>query len=289
VPSNGRLTVTVSAPTFDPVINIVDGTTCVNSSAQACLAGAGLQTGSTEVATWDNLNPGPRTVFVVVERGSGVAGLFDVAFAFGAAPPPAYVKTLVSAACLPLTAAATTVPDTIGDGIESPFAALPFSFDFFGASVSSYSVSSDGYVEFSTFTTGTTFRDQSNDPIPNLPAPNSFAAPFWDDLVNLQATRTETFGAPGARRFVIEWSDLTLWPASSTERLTFQVQVVETSNVIEFHYCNLAVGGLPGSADRVTGSSATVGLEGPTGVTGVEHSYNLPSAVSTSQAIRFTP
>ena len=63
--------------------------------------------------------------------------------------------------------------------------------------------------------------------------------------------------------------------------------MLEGTNVVEFHYCTLDAG--TGSATRVTGDSATVGLESATGNEGLEHSFNAASSVSTTQAIRFTP
>ncbi len=71
------------------------------------------------------------------------------------------------------------------------------------------------------------------------------------------------------------------------ERLTFQAQIYETTNVIEFHYCTLAANS--GSATDVTGGSASVGLENATGDVGVQHSYGTASSVNTTDGIRFTP
>jgi hypothetical protein len=76
---------------------------------------------------------------------------------------------------------------------------------------------------------------------------------------------------------------------TSTERaarLTFQVKLFATTNVIELHYCTLTPSPM---ADRVTGSSATVGLENGSGTDGVQHSFDAASSVSTANAIRFTP
>ena len=291
VPAGNRLTATVTG-IFDPVVNVVDGTVCTNTPDQTCLVGANLQTGNTEVVTFDNTNPGPRTVFVVVENANSTGpATFDLAFAFSVAPPPPYTKTLVPAVCRTLTAAATAVPNTIGDDVESSWAAMPFTFNFFGAPVTTFSASSNGYVGFSNLTTGTIGRQFTNASIPNNSQPNGIAAPFWDDLRDATtptptSVQTETFGTTGSRRWVLQWSQIGFYPLS-VERLTFQVHVVEGTNVIEFHYCTLDAS--TGSATRVTGNSATVGLESATGNEGVEHSFNIAGSVSTTQAIRFTP
>jgi hypothetical protein len=42
-------------------------------------------------------------------------------------------------------------------------------------------------------------------------------------------------------------------------------------------------------ANRVTGESATVGIESPDGRAGRQHSFNRAMAVNTGTALRFTP
>jgi len=157
--------------------------------------------------------------------------------------------------------------------------------------VTTFSVSSNGYVGFSNLTTGTIGRQYINQGIPNNTVPNGIAAPFWDDLRDQTtptptSVQTETFGTMGTRRFVLQWAEVGFFSGNG-ERLTFQVHVLEGTNVVEFHYCSLAAGS--GSATRVTGDSATVGLESSTGAEGLEHSLDLGYSVSTTQAIRFTP
>ncbi|MCA2977576.1 MAG: hypothetical protein INH37_04780, partial [Myxococcaceae bacterium] len=285
-----RLTATVTSAGFNPILNVVDGSAGCTTS-MTCLAGSNVLATNVETITWDNVGTTPRTVFVGVESASATPTTFDIAFALSASPPPPYVKTSIAAACQTLTAAASPVA-AIGDDVESTWAALPFTLSYFGAPVTAFSVSSNGYVGFSSLTSGAIERQFSNTVIPDSDVPNGIVAPFWDDLINVTApatqVRAETFGVAGSRRWVVEWASVTFYPPSSPERLTFQVQVVEGTNVIEFHYCSLAANGAT-STDRTSGGSASFGLENATGTVGVEHSVNLPNAVTTGSGLRFTP
>jgi hypothetical protein len=112
-------------------------------------------------------------------------------------------------------------------------------------------------------------------------------APFWDDLRSVTTTqvRTQLFGSGSTRHQTIEWFDSTF--SGSAERLQFQVKIYETTNVIEFHYCSLVANG--GSATRILGDSASVGVEDGAGTAGVQHSFDTANSVSTANALRFTP
>lgn len=288
VAPGARLTATVTSAGFNPILNVVDGTAGCTTT-MSCLAGSNTLATNVETVTWDNVGSTPRTVFVGVESAAASPTTFDIAFAFGVAPPPPYVKSSITAACETLTAAATPIA-VVGDDLESTWAALPFTLSYFGAPVTSFSASSNGYVGFSSLSAGTIERQFTNTSLPDSAVPNGIVAPYWDDLINVGSTtqvRAETFGVAGSRRWVVEWSNVTFYPSSSLERLTFQLHVVEGTNVIEFHYCNLAANGA--TPDRLGGSSATFGLENATGTVGVEHSSNQLNAVTSGSGLRFTP
>jgi hypothetical protein len=293
VPAGQRLTATATSMTFNPVLNVVGTPTCAPVS-QACVAGSNASLGLTETVTWDNNDATARTVFVVVEAGTGAApGVFDLAISFAPAPPPPYTRTTIMAACQPLTGAASALPSALGDDVFAAWTPMPFSFSFFGTTVANFSVASNGYVGFSNLTVGnvgpTGAGSYNNVGIPTATTPNGIAAPFWDDLVSVMGSqvRHETFGMMGSRRWVLEWTDFAPFPSASPERLTFQVHVLEGTNVIEYHYCSLNPNA--GDAARASGGSATVGLEDSTGAIGVEHSLNAPMSVTTGTGLRFTP
>ncbi|MBL8921238.1 MAG: hypothetical protein JNJ54_20410 [Myxococcaceae bacterium] len=252
--------------------------------------------GGALTSSWDNGTGMAQTIFVIVDRQTPtpMTDTFDLGIDLQLIPPPPYVKTTVMAACQTLTMAATALPAALGDDVFASWAPLPFSFSFFGASVATFSVASNGYVGFSNLTTGNIgpigSGSYTNVNIPGASAPNGIAAPFWDDLIavtGVSQVRHETFGMPGSQRWVLEFTDFAPFPSSSPERLTFQVHVLEGTNVIEYHYC--AMNPNTGSATRVTGDSATVGLEDSTGTIGVEHSFNTAMSVGTGVGLRFTP
>ena len=87
---------------------------------------------------------------------------------------------------------------------------------------------------------------------------------------------------------MFEWLDLQHINGDPGDRMRFQVQVYETTNVIEFHYCSLN-GPTDGGINLTTGGSATIGLETPSGAGGIQHSFKTTGAVQTASALRFTP
>ncbi|MEW5741494.1 MAG: hypothetical protein AB1938_21420 [Myxococcota bacterium] len=99
---------------------------------------------------------------------------------------------------------------------------------------------------------------------------------------------TSSGSAPN-RVFTVEWFDFafSVGGAPGVERLRFQAKLFETSNVVELHDCALLANG--GSADLVSGASATVGLENAAGTDAVRHSFNTPGSVVSGGALRFTP
>ena len=103
-------------------------------------------------------------------------------------------------------------------------------------------------------------------------------------------TDSVSYTAPNGKELAVEIVDAVPYQGGTVvraERLNFQIQVYETTNVIEFHYCSLVAN--TGSATDATGASATIGLENAAGTEGVQHSFNQAAAVDTVNALRFTP
>ena len=295
IPAGQQLTATVAttAGAWDPTLNIVDGTTCVNTTAQTCLVGAAVNSvttvGSSEVARFINTGTTPRTVFVVVDTSITTGSDYSLTVDLAA---PTQALASIAAACDDLSTGTVTTllssatTPAISDDVVSPNAALPFAYSLLGSPVTTYSVSSNGNVQFFA-TTGAGVSDYVNLAIPTVTVPNGFAAPFWDDLRNVTTTviRSATFGMAPNRRFTVEWFDSTL--SGSVERLRFQAQIYETSNVTEFHYCAINPGSV--TDGRANGNSATIGLENLTGASGVQAGFNRPNSAVTGGAVRFTP
>lgn len=287
-------TVATTGGSWNPTLQVAEGS-C--NGLTACVTGADLSSstavGSSESVIVRNTGAAPRTVFVVVDSSSTTPAGFSLSFDIGA--ERTYARAPIPVACDDLSMA-TAIPGTNGDDVTSALIALPtnFAFNFFGAPVTQYSVNSNGLMMLHG-ATGTTSATGANVTMPTAAAPNGLVAPFWDDFdayampTPASVIRAATFGTAPNRRFTVEWSRVGFYLGSS-ERLTFQAQLNETTNVIEFHYCALELGSAPtADAARLGGNSATVGLEAPNGLEASLASFNTPMSVTTATGLRFTP
>jgi len=84
---------------------------------------------------------------------------------------------------------------------------------------------------------------------------------------------------------VVQWTAWGFYLATSA-RLTFQAKLFEGTNVVEFHYCDLAPGT---TGTRATGDSATVGIENLLGTRGYQASFETAGSIMNQSAIRLTP
>jgi len=146
------------------------------------------------------------------------------------------------------------------DGIAA--LTLPFSFDFYGLPRTMVCVSSNGALYFiSNLTDCSHFNDFANTDLTSTSPPNDRPAvfPFWSDLTfdvpGAGAVFYQAVGAPGARRFVVQWNNA--YPQGSPNPVTFQVILSEASNKILFQYKKVALGpGNPASG----AAEATIGI-----------------------------
>ena len=294
IPAGFALTATTTT-TADHSLSLVNGPAANCAAPTTCLASADVVlTGGGETITFNHWAPKPLRVFLVVGRfGSMGTTPYALAIDLSAIPAPAYTKTTTASSCSTFTAAATTVTAAIADDASSTWAALPFTFSYFGAPVTSYSVSSNGLVGLSSLTTGSIAIFAFNPSIPTASTPNGMIAPMWDDLLNTTGStvQVEAFGTAPNRQFVVGWTNVAFFDditeLATAHRITFQAKLFEGTNVIEFHYCSLAANGA--TTNRETGATATVGVENEAGTLGVQHSFNTASSVNTTDALRFTP
>ena len=77
---------------------------------------------------------------------------------------------------------ATTLSGPTGDDQVSPLAPLPFPVAMAGASMTYYSLSTNGTFQLFPGSTGTASTAYSNTTIPSSTIRNAMVAPFWDDL-----------------------------------------------------------------------------------------------------------
>ena len=95
------------------------------------------------------------------------------------------------------------------DQTLSTWQKLPFSFNYFGKSVSGYYASDNGYITFDSTATSSLYK---NDSLPSVKAPKNAILAFWQDLALQKSdtnykymVRTWTYGNAPHRVHVIQW------------------------------------------------------------------------------------
>jgi len=158
---------------------------------------------------------------------------------------------------------------------------IGFSFVYFGNTYTQFYINSNGFISF---------EAGSDDPlhvtIPDAAIPNNFIAPFWDDLIvdpsgNILYT---TIGAAPNRKLIVQFRNMGFY-GGPVYMGTFSVILHETTGIIQVQYRLLVLK----SATRPHGESATIGLENSDGSDGVLYSFDNPTAITSEQAIAFTP
>ena len=158
---------------------------------------------------------------------------------------------------------------------------MGFNFSFYGHPYNHFYVTANGLVIF-----GSGSNDYTEDPIPSTSSPNNFIAAFWDDVVITSSGKIlyTTIGAAPNRKCIIQWTNMGFY--SSTVLMgTFSVILYEGSNEIRIQYRSI----IDNTSARSHGSSASIGIENSTGTSGVRYAYHNSDAISSEQAILFTP
>lgn len=153
---------------------------------------------------------------------------------------------------------------------------LPFTFTYFGVPHTSVSACTNGFVQFGGFSTSAL-----NVAMPSTVPPNGIVAVFWDDLFLSGFTvRSETLGVAPSRRFVVSWIGVSQF--GTTNSLTFQVALYETTNVIRMQYQSIAA----------ANATATIGIENEAGDTALQYVLDgapAPNAPYDGLAIECVP
>ncbi len=146
---------------------------------------------------------------------------------------------------------------------------LPFPFVFYGTTYTSVTASSNGNLQFDT-ANAAFFNDcLAPDPLPEM---GDLIAPYWDDL-DLRFfgfLETEVVGEPPDRIFVIEWDDIPRFGENTDDRVTFEVQLFETSHDIVFLYEDVT------TFEGNNGQSATIGLQSGAQGLALQYGCNQP-------------
>ena len=153
---------------------------------------------------------------------------------------------------------------------------IGFDFFFYEKSYSRCFISTTGLLTFNQSSI-----DFTPDPIPSANTPNEFIAPFWTDLEITTSSKIlyKTIGAAPSRIFVVKYQNVKFYNAPVDKRVTFQVQLYETSNSIQVRYQD------ENPAVAFPSMPLTVGIEsrdytgspkpGPTGPVGLQFKHGL--------------
>jgi hypothetical protein len=149
----------------------------------------------------------------------------------------------------------------------------------------------NGFAQLHTSAAGVASNSFQNVAMPAPAQPNSLLAVLWDDLTpvpGLTHVRSAESGVAPSRVFTIEWIDAAfLVGPPGPERMQFQAKLYETTGVIEFHYCSMALNG--GVLTRLTGATSTVGLENAAGTDAMQFEFNTANTVISGGGVRFVP
>src|ERR1051325_10958531 len=132
---------------------------------------------------------------------------------------------------------------------------LPFTFTIEGTGYTTLAISTNGWIEVGSNTSGG--PDPHNPCLPAGNHTNPFLAVYWDDI-QTQGTniRYVTVGASPHRTFIVDGVEDVVAQGGS-DVIHYQVQLHETSNVITVKYIS--------SQGNVNGQAATIGYQGAGG------------------------
>jgi hypothetical protein len=136
---------------------------------------------------------------------------------------------------------------------------LPFAFDFFGESVTSYKVSLNGLLTFNT--ASTTPPIGNNESLPSFSLPSKTIAVFWDQFTVKAPTGTNdfmyyrTFGNSPNRQYWVKWNSVEIGNTSgnAADNTAFAIVFEETTNNIFY-------------VDMYKGTPTTLSLSGTMGL-----------------------
>ncbi len=161
---------------------------------------------------------------------------------------------------------------------------LPFSFPWYGGSVSVVSVSANGAISM----TPGAIVSSANEAIPSTGSNPPDIAAFWDDLDPSSGGDVYTYDDTANGRFIISWEDVRHASYPNQDGLFAQVHLYPSGGVA-IHWKEVVLG--DGSVDN--GASATVGVQDILGGTqgsgnAMQASYNT-ATVNPSNAVWFGP
>jgi hypothetical protein len=176
------------------------------------------------------------------------------------------------------------VQATTGDDAVSGAITLPFTFNFYGTAYTQAFVYTNGFIQLGASTGSTTVYAKD---LTTNGTPNAVISGAWSDL-NATAGQITTYttGVSPNRIFTVYYNNVAFYSSSTTYtgNTNFQIQLFETTNVIEVH-----VGAVTGAS--TTTANKTLGIENAAGTLNAfplgKNAANWN--VSTPEAWRFAP
>ncbi|HAC23755.1 MAG TPA: hypothetical protein DCE81_02445, partial [Cytophagales bacterium] len=135
----------------------------------------------------------------------------------------------------PLSGSGTAL--ALGNDDEVTGVPIGFTFNFFGLNYSQVRVGDNGIVGFSS-----SVATSSNLLLPDPTAPNNIIAASWDDMIPDGSSTIEYFttGSAPFRKFIVNYTNLKF--SGNADRITVQVQLHETTNIVELHSTGITAG-----------------------------------------------
>jgi subtilisin family serine protease len=150
------------------------------------------------------------------------------------------------------------------DSNQGPFN-LGFDFPFYGVDYTTFRVSDNGFVSFTSAATA-----NANSALPSAGAPLAMAALFWDDLLPTGGTCRYYYDGT---RMIIQYTN---WDNYNTGGPYSMQMHLYPNGTIEYHYLTMTA----------PFDSATIGIQNETGVDGLTVAFNT-AYVHNNLAIRF--
>lgn len=142
---------------------------------------------------------------------------------------------------------------------------LPFAFQFYGQTVSSYRISENGYI---TFNAPSGVSIDNNTSLPNTGGPNNAIYALWDDFTAASVISTKTYGEAPNRAHVITWAGLN-YPGAANWQDDLTVSLFLYENCLDFEVVIIENSILP-SSSFYSMINTTIGCENASGTVGAE-------------------
>lgn len=148
-----------------------------------------------------------------------------------------------------------------GDNAHSDVS-IGFTFNYAGTDYTEARINTNGWLSLNL--TGSDSDSEDNSKLFFSSDPSDALAPWWDDLMadGSSSITYITSGTAPYRVFTVEWNNVFAYCTGSTTYLNFQVQLYETTNVIEFCYGDVIAGTTNAS------EGASIGIKGLAGGAG---------------------